>query len=91
MRRSAPRTRPLKATGTGTTLEGTTSLDGLTDGYQWWIIGHRLLVPTIAFVNYQPLGEVLYHAYPKGGSATKTLSDGDDTAPYGVTVSLAPK
>ena len=60
MRRSAPWTRPLKATGTGTTLEGTTSLDGLTDGYRWWIMGHRLLVPTIAFDYYQPLGEVLF-------------------------------
>ena len=76
--------------GSTGTLEGTISLDGLTSSYQWWIIGRRLLVPTIAFISYQPLGEVLYYKYPKGGAAVKAISDGDDTAPYGVTVSLAP-
>jgi hypothetical protein len=28
--------------------------------------------------------------YPKGDSAIKTISDGDDTTPYGVVVSAAP-
>ena len=43
-----------------------------------------------AFISDKSAGEVLYYGYPKGGSAKKTISDGDDTAPYGVTMSVAP-
>jgi hypothetical protein len=73
------------------TLKGTTSLGGLTIGPQLaWITGDRVLVAYEVNVSYKPLGEVLYYRYPKGGSAIKTISDGDYTAPEGVTVSLAP-
>ena len=53
-------------------------------------MGPRVLVPNTAFISYKSVGEVLYYEYPKGGSALKTVSDGDDTAPNGVTVSLVP-
>jgi|HubBroStandDraft_2_1064218.scaffolds.fasta_scaffold04397_4 hypothetical protein len=76
--------------GSTGTLEGTTSIDGLSISYQWWIMGPRVLVPNTAFISYKSVGEVLYYEYPKGGSALKTVSDGDDTAPNGVTVSLVP-
>jgi hypothetical protein len=72
------------------TLKGATVLNGLTISNQGWIVGHDVLMPNVDFVKYQPLGQVLYYTYPKGGSAIKTILDGDDTAPYGVTVSLAP-
>lgn len=77
--------------GSSGTLQGTVSLNGLTISYQWWISGRRVIVPNSAFVNYQPLGQVLYYKYPQGGSASKTISDGDGTAPYGVTLSRAPQ
>jgi hypothetical protein len=76
--------------GSTGTLKETVSLNGLSISYQWWIVGSRVLAPSIANINYQPIGQVLYFAYPRGGSAIKTLTDGDDTAPYGVTVSRAP-
>jgi hypothetical protein len=77
--------------GSTGTLEGTISLGGLSISYQWWIIGHRVLLPNTAFISYKSVGEVLYYEYPKGGSAIKTVLDGDDTAPNGVTVSMAPR
>lgn len=72
------------------TVKGTTSLEGLNISGQGSIVGDRIVVPNGAFINYQPIGQILYFNYPKGGTAIKTITDGDDTAPFAVTVSRAP-
>jgi|HubBroStandDraft_2_1064218.scaffolds.fasta_scaffold11398_2 hypothetical protein len=55
-----------------------------------FIIGNRVIEANIALDNNHPYGEVNYYDYTKGGSSTKDISIGLDTAPNGVTVSLAP-
>ncbi len=55
-----------------------------------YIIGKRVIQSNIAVSHYLPYGEVNYYEYPQGGSSTKDISIGLDTAPNDVTVSLAP-
>ena len=55
-----------------------------------FITGKRVIQSNIALLGYKPYGKVDYYAYPKGGPPTKDISIGLDTAPNGVTVSLAP-
>lgn len=55
-----------------------------------WIVGKRVVAANIAIINNQPIGKADYYRYPQGGLAIKDISVGDDTAPHGVTVSLAP-
>jgi hypothetical protein len=79
--------------GSSGTLEGKVDLVEAPSQYHpgpTWIVGTRVLEPNIAFVHYQPIGEVDYFRYPQGGSATKIIVDGDDTAPDDVAVSVAP-
>jgi hypothetical protein len=79
--------------GSTGTLRGTVDLPLVAPQYNLgptWIIGDKILGACIDNLNYQPIGQVLYYAYPKGGSAIKIITVGDDTAPDGVTVSVAP-
>lgn len=76
--------------GSNGTLERATTLDGLGISHQGWIVGHTVVQANIAYINYQPIGQVVYYKYPKGGSSTKTITVGDDTAPWGVAVSRTP-
>ena len=56
------------------------------------IFDKTVMEATVGLVySVEPYGYVNFYKYPEGGSPTKTLTVGDDTAPGSVAVSLAPK
>jgi hypothetical protein len=80
--------------GSSGTLKGTVDLKLTGSQYAvrpTLIVGKKVLEPTIGIVyTTQPYGYVNYYKYPEGGSPVKTITIGDDTAPFGLAVSLAP-
>lgn len=80
--------------GTTARLKGTVTLVEDPSQYEpglTWIEGNKVVEANIGIVHYQPIGYVDYFKYPEGGSAVKTITVGDDTAPCCETVSRAPR
>jgi hypothetical protein len=80
--------------GSTGTLKRTVTLDLVGKQYAIespLIVGKKVMEATIGIVySTQPYGYVNFYKYPEGGSPTKTLTVGDDTAPSSLAVSVAP-
>lgn len=78
----------LTVKGSNATVVGTTRLQGVNDGVQFWIQGKTIVVPNYAL---GAPNDARVFSYPAGGSPRTIFGSGDFEEPIGSVVSLATK